>query len=284
MLALTPPEPLTERTAEARVICALLAAGWSYDLETVRGPLVEAIAGLARWGDDRTASHPLVALAEPVLLQFQGEHERAQDQFDRYARAADPWLRAMGLVYRGAHARELGRLDGAERDIHAALRESRALGEYWGSAIALTELAEHSELRGDHAASIAALEEAVSLGRELNAWGDLTYVEARLAIVRRERVSSPVPAPSLTGSTPSGGARRHGRHRPLGDVDPGRAGLAGGRPRAGRPALHGRAGRDRGPSGGLVGAAPRAAAGPARPGGPFPGRRTALPGPACRRP
>ena len=184
VLALTPPEPPTERTAEARVICALLAAGWSYDLETVKGPLVEAIAGLARWGDDRTASHPLVALAEPVLLQFQGEHQRAQDQFDRYAQAADPWLRAMGLVYRAAHGRELGRLAGAERDLHAALRETRALGEHWGCAIALTELAEFSELRGDHAASIAALEEAVSLGRELNAWGDLTYVQGRLAIVR----------------------------------------------------------------------------------------------------
>ncbi len=184
VLALTPPQPPTERTAEARVICALLAAGWSYDLETVKAPLFEAIAGLAAWGDDYTAFHPLVALAEPVLLQFQGERERAQDQYDRYAEARDPWLRAMGLVYRAAHAREMGRPDGAEDDLHAALRESRAIGEQWGSAIALTELAEHSELRGDHAASIAALEEAVSLGRELNAWGDLTYVEARLAIVR----------------------------------------------------------------------------------------------------
>jgi predicted ATPase/DNA-binding SARP family transcriptional activator len=184
VLALTPPQPPTERTAEARVICALLAAGWSYDLETVKGPLLEAIGRLAEWGDDYTAFHPMVALAEPVLLQFQGEHERAQDHFDRYARAADPWLRAMGLVYRASHARELGRLAGVEDDLRAALREFRALGEYWGSAIALTELAEFTERRGDHASSIAALEEAASIGRELNAWGDLTYVEARLALVR----------------------------------------------------------------------------------------------------
>jgi hypothetical protein len=183
VLALTPPEP-TVATAEARVICALLAAGWSYDLETVKGPLLEAIGGLAEWGDDYTVFHPLVALVEPVLLQFEGEHERAQDHFDRYAKAADPWLRAMGLVYRAAHARELGRLAGAEDDLRAALREFRVLGEYWGSAIALTELAEFTERRGDHAGSIAALEEAVSTGRELNAWGDLTYIEARLALVR----------------------------------------------------------------------------------------------------
>ena len=184
VLALTPPDPPTERTAEARVICALLAAGPSFDLEAVRAPLMEAIADLAEWGDDYTSFHPLVALAEPVLLQLQGERERAQDQYDRYAEVRDPWLRAMGLVYRASNAREMGRLDGAEDHLRVALREYRAIGEQWGSAIALTELAEFTELRGDHAASLAALEEAVSLGRELTAWGDLSYVEARLAIVR----------------------------------------------------------------------------------------------------
>ena len=48
----------------------------------------------------------------------------------------------------------------------------------------LTVLADLSDLRADHGASIAALEEAVSIGRELNAWGDLAYIEARLAINR----------------------------------------------------------------------------------------------------
>ncbi len=184
VLALPPPEPPSERTAEARVICALLAAGWSFDLERVKAPLLEAIAGLREWGDDYIAFHPLVALAEPVLLQFQGDREHALDHYDLYARARDPWLRAMGLIYRAAHARELGRLAGAEDDLHAALRESRAIGEQWGSALALTELAEFTELRGDHAGSLAALEEAVSIGRELTTWGDVSYVEARLAIVR----------------------------------------------------------------------------------------------------
>jgi predicted ATPase/DNA-binding SARP family transcriptional activator len=184
VLALTPPEPPTERTAEARVICALLAAGWSFDLEKVKEPLIEAIAGLKPWGDDYIAFHPLVALAEPVLLQFSGDREHAQDQYDRYAQARDPWLRALGLIYRASHARELGRLAGAEDDLRAALRESRAIGERWGTALALTELAEFTELRGDHAASLAALEEAVSICRELTTWGDASYVEARLAIVR----------------------------------------------------------------------------------------------------
>jgi hypothetical protein len=184
VLALPVPNQPTQQIAEARVICALLAAGWSYDLESIKAPLTEAIAGLAEWGDDYGAFHPLVAMAEPLLLQFLGEHERAHDYFERYSAVRDPWLRAIGLLYRAQHGSELGRLNGAEEDLHAALGGFRALGEKWATAITLTVLSDFTELRGDHAASIAALEESLALGRELSAWGDLSYVEARLAVIR----------------------------------------------------------------------------------------------------
>jgi hypothetical protein len=49
--------------------------------------------------------------------------------------------------------------------------------------MALTQLAEFTELRAEHAASIQALTEAVAIGRVLGVWGDLTYVEARLALI-----------------------------------------------------------------------------------------------------
>jgi hypothetical protein len=123
-------------------------------------------------------------MAEPLLLQFTGGRDQVQAVYDRYATARDPWLRAMGTFYRSMNASEMGRLDGVEAELQAALRDFRALGERWGAALVLTVLADLSDLRADHAASIAALEEAVSIGRELNAWGDLAYIEARLAINR----------------------------------------------------------------------------------------------------
>jgi len=49
---------------------------------------------------------------------------------------------------------------------------------------ALLELAKFAGLRGDHTAEAAALEEAVALGRELGAWGDLPQIDAKLASVR----------------------------------------------------------------------------------------------------
>ena len=183
VLAMTPP-PLTRELAEARVICALLAAGWSWDIESIRDALTEALAAVAELDDGSRSVHPLVAMAEPVLLQYDGASDRARAQFERYADSADPWLRAVGQAYLSSYDFSLGTLDGAEEHCRAGLAELRGLGEQWGVSMALTQLAEFTELRADHAASIEALAEAAAIGRELAAWGDLTYVEARLALIR----------------------------------------------------------------------------------------------------
>jgi predicted ATPase/DNA-binding SARP family transcriptional activator len=183
VLTLDPP-PLTRELAEARVICALLAAGWMWDIESVRQPLTEALAAADEFDDGSGTFHPLVALAEPVLLQYDGASDRARARFERYIDSADPWLRAVGRAYLASYAFSLGTLDGAEEHCRAGLAELRGLGEQWGVAVALTQLAEFTELRADHAASVAALTEAAAIGRELAAWGDLCYVEARLALIR----------------------------------------------------------------------------------------------------
>jgi predicted ATPase/DNA-binding SARP family transcriptional activator len=182
VLAMTPP-PLTQQLAEARVICALLAAGWSWDIDRVREPLTEALSALAGFGADYGSIHPLVAMAEPMLSQYDGGTEQAQQQFERYITAPDPWLRAIGKVSYASYGVSLGRLGGAEEHCRAGLTELRALGEQWGVAMALTQLADFTELRADHAASIAAITEAAAIGREIGVWGDLTYVEGRLAVV-----------------------------------------------------------------------------------------------------
>jgi predicted ATPase/DNA-binding SARP family transcriptional activator len=182
VLAMTPP-PLTKQLAEARVICALVAAGWNWDIDRVRESLTEALRALAGFGADCASIHPLVAMAEPLLTQYDGETERAQRQFDQYMSARDPWLRAIGKVSHASYALSLGTLDGAEELCRAGLAELRALGEQWGVAMALTLLADFTELRADHAASIATITEAAAIGREIGVWGDLTYVEGRLAVV-----------------------------------------------------------------------------------------------------
>ena len=182
VLAMTPP-PLTQVLVEGRVICALLAAGWNWDIDRVREPLRAAIAALKEFDPDYEAVHPLVAMAEPVLMQFDGVTEQAKQYFERYVVSRDPWLRAVGKVYVASYAMSLGKLDGAEESCRAGLAELRAIGEQWGVSMGLTQLAEFTELRADHAASIEAVTEAVAIGQEISIWGDLTYVQARLAVL-----------------------------------------------------------------------------------------------------
>jgi predicted ATPase/DNA-binding SARP family transcriptional activator len=181
-----PVPPLTRRIAEGRVVCALLAAGRSWDMESVRRPLTDSIAALRRWtqAGDYATLHPVALLAEPMLTLYDGDAERALDQFERFTTAQDPWLRAMGLLYRASNRSSLGLMDRTEDDCLAALREFRSIGESWGTAITLAQLAEFAEVSGDHAASIAALEEAGVLGRDLGTWGDMSYIEGKLAIIR----------------------------------------------------------------------------------------------------
>ncbi len=181
VLAMTPP-PLTKELAEARVICALLAAGWNWNIDLIRDELDEALAAMKGFGTDYDSFHPMAAQAEPLLMQYDGAHGPAQQQFERYEAARDPWMHAMGQIYAATYAMSLGRLDGAEDRCRAGLAEMRSLGDQWGVAIALTTLAEFTELRADHAAAIAAVAEAAAIGRELGVWGDLTYIEARLAV------------------------------------------------------------------------------------------------------
>jgi tetratricopeptide (TPR) repeat protein len=78
----------------------------------------------------------------------------------------------------------LGRIDAAESDYRESLAAFRALGESWGAASVLINLADLAQVKGDYATVIAALEEAGSYGRELEWWGDLNYINGMLAAAR----------------------------------------------------------------------------------------------------
>jgi hypothetical protein len=78
----------------------------------------------------------------------------------------------------------VGRMDWAESGCRESLAAFRALGEAWGAASALMQLSELAQLGADYVTAIAALEEARSFGRQLGAWGDLSYIDGMLAATR----------------------------------------------------------------------------------------------------
>jgi predicted ATPase/DNA-binding SARP family transcriptional activator len=170
--------------AEARAVCAMMAAAWSLDLDSVRGPLTDAIESIARFAADGRAVHPIASMAESLLAMFDGDIDRALAVFEPSAAGDDPWVRAAGRMYRSTYRANVGRMDGAEADCAEALAEFRAIGDAWGVAVTLYQMAEFAALRADHAAVVAVLEEAEQVGHSLEAWGDLTYIAGTLAVAR----------------------------------------------------------------------------------------------------
>jgi predicted ATPase/DNA-binding SARP family transcriptional activator len=178
------PRERSPRMAEARIVCALTAAGPSWEIQAVQPALAAAVADLAELTGGEPPSSPVAAAGEPMLALAERDPERAFALFDRYLTSPDPWLRAAVPMMRGSFSRMLGRVDAAESDYRESLAAFRALGESWGTASVLIQLADLAQLKGNHTTVIAALEEARSCGQELGLWGDLSYIDGMLAAVR----------------------------------------------------------------------------------------------------
>jgi hypothetical protein len=162
----------------------MIASGPSWEIHTVQSVLAAAIAEFTELAHGEPPSNPVAAMGEPMLALGERDPERAFAVFDRYMDSPDPWVRAGVPLLRSSFGRMLGRIDSAEADCREALEGFRALGESWGAASALIQLAELSQLRGNYTTTVAALQDAASFGRELGTWGDLSYIDGMLAAVR----------------------------------------------------------------------------------------------------
>jgi tetratricopeptide (TPR) repeat protein len=183
VLALRPTER-SARIAEARVVCALMAAGPLWDMDAVRPALTAALTDLAESVGDSLVVHPMAVMGEAMLALYDRDTDRTVAVMNRYAASPDPWTRAVVPLQRGAFFAMSGRMDEAEQQCEAALAAFRDLGEPWGTAVALVELADFASLRADYPAAVACLQEATSLGHEVEAWGDVVHIGGKLAAVR----------------------------------------------------------------------------------------------------
>jgi predicted ATPase len=183
VLGLQPGER-SPRVAEARMVCAMTAAGPSWEIHTVQQVLEDAVAEFAELAPGQMPTNPVAAMAEPMLILAHRDLERALTVFDAYMASEIPYLRAAAPLMRCSFSRMLGRMDGAEADCQASLTAFRALGDSWGVASALIQIAELAQVRGDYPATVAALLGAGEAGRDLGTWGDLSYIDGMLAAVR----------------------------------------------------------------------------------------------------
>jgi predicted ATPase/DNA-binding SARP family transcriptional activator len=178
------PRERSRLIAEARMVCAMTAAGPSWEIHAVQPALDAAVAEFAELAHGEPPSNPVAAMAEPMLMLGDRDPERAFDLLDRFLTSPDPWIRAAAPMLRCSFGRMLGRIEGAEADCRASLAAFRALGDSWGAASVQIHVAELAQLRGDYATTIAALQDAARSGQTLGAWGDLSYIDGMLAAVR----------------------------------------------------------------------------------------------------
>jgi tetratricopeptide (TPR) repeat protein len=153
-------------------------------MDRMQPVLAAALDDFKRWAPDAVPSHPIAAMCEPMLVLWERQPDRAFEVFDRYARSEDPWVRAAAPLLQGTFGSMLGRMEWAEASCRESLAAFRALGELWGAAAVLVQLAELAEVRADYPTAIAAMDEAISLAHELGAWGDLAHISGKLAAIR----------------------------------------------------------------------------------------------------
>jgi predicted ATPase/DNA-binding SARP family transcriptional activator len=168
--------------AEARVICALSAAGQSWDVEAVREDFEAAVRRFNECCGDSLEVHPLAAFGEPMLALSDLDPERALTLMERYADSPDSWERAGMTVMRGQFCAMVGRHSEAEELVIAATEQLRSIGDAYMLRSALAMVADFKAISGDREGAIAALREAVGACDPPGATElDQGYFEARLA-------------------------------------------------------------------------------------------------------
>jgi predicted ATPase len=149
------------------------------DTDDLRRRISAALRSCAELPPD--ALHPMIRIAPLGMKIFDGQVEEALAAMDDLREARDPWLRAAMLTIRGHALINLGRVEGIEETLAAALDAFRALGERWGMSLTLTGLAEIALWRGEPLSAKAHIEEALRYSVDLGSPDDSSHLRVRLA-------------------------------------------------------------------------------------------------------
>jgi len=94
----------------------------------------------------------------------------------------DPWVRALARLQLGRMRITLG-WQGSEADalLEKALADFRAIGERWGMALVMTQLADRIAMRGEFAAACEHYDQAIAIVTEVGAIEDVVSMRSRQA-------------------------------------------------------------------------------------------------------
>ncbi|MFD0736031.1 BTAD domain-containing putative transcriptional regulator [Planotetraspora mira] len=153
------------------VLCALIAAagGGLRVWDRCRSAVESIVAG-----EDRPLGHPAIAFLWPVINTPMGDPAVVISVITRGRAASDRWQAAISNVVWGYPQLLTGGFAAAEEAFATAVETFRALGDRWGTALALDSLAGLAYLRDDPDKAIVLTGEALAHTEQLGAMEDVT--------------------------------------------------------------------------------------------------------------
>ncbi|WP_410562459.1 BTAD domain-containing putative transcriptional regulator [Amycolatopsis sp. cmx-4-61] len=171
-----PPE-VREEYVEEFLVCLLgaLAGPPHESLEQYR-PLVRRYA-TADW----TPRNPMLVMLLGVVVGPPGDDAELLGRGKSLLAAGDAWGWALLPLGLGLRAMLSGDLAGAEEGLREGAAQFRALGERWGLSMALDHLSQLLTWRGEYAAALPLMDEALGLMHEIGATDDVADLIGRRA-------------------------------------------------------------------------------------------------------
>ncbi|MFB9304280.1 BTAD domain-containing putative transcriptional regulator [Kibdelosporangium philippinense] len=170
-----------EVTDEVRALVYLFVVQFAVSGRSGQYDVAEWIREAHRSAQRANSSHPMLRLAAPLERLLHGP-DAYLSAFESLMSDDEPYVRAIARLQLGKQRILLG--DGgreADAYLEAALAEFRELGERWGISFALLELVERVTVRGELAAALDYLDQAITVTTEVGALEDTVRMRAQQA-------------------------------------------------------------------------------------------------------
>ncbi|MBB5853433.1 putative ATPase/DNA-binding SARP family transcriptional activator [Amycolatopsis umgeniensis] len=122
-----------------------------------------------------------LALGLPMLAFFCQDTKLALREVARVQSSPDPWRQAASAWAQSFILGDLGDAEGAERARDRALEGFSAVGDRWGTAMAVGMKASDISMSGDHEAALSLYRQGIALALELGSQDDVIQQRWRLA-------------------------------------------------------------------------------------------------------
>jgi tetratricopeptide (TPR) repeat protein len=151
----TPPDDLSEEYAMCQIVATMTNA-----MNEPAGDTAQAFEVLSQLTLPEEPSHPLLAMAAPMLTLIGGDAEGAYKQLRDIPEHRDPWVTATRRSMTGHLALNDGDIEAAAADLADGLGRFEALGDRFGLVGCLVGLAQVAIARNRPGEAVRAFEQA----------------------------------------------------------------------------------------------------------------------------